>query len=89
MYLGGVFYALSIGISASVIALIISLTPILTAILARIYLDEKFSKLQWIGTTLGFAGAIIIIISDLKEGLSLLALFAGLIGLISSSVGMI
>ena len=61
----------------------------MTAILARIYLDEKFSKLQWIGTTLGFAGAIIIIISDLKEGLSLLAVFAGLIGLISSSIGMI
>lgn len=61
----------------------------MTAILARIYLDEKFSKLQWIGTTLGFAGAIIIIISDLKEGLSFLAVFAGLIGLISSSIGMI
>ena len=29
------------------------------------YLDEKFSKLQRIGTTLGFAGANIIIISDI------------------------
>jgi drug/metabolite transporter (DMT)-like permease len=45
--------------------------------------------MQWIGTLLGFTGAIIIIFSDLKEGLSLIAFFAGLIGLISSSIGMI
>ena len=89
LYLGGVFYALSKGISASVIALIVSLTPILTSVLAKIYLNEIFSKMQWIGTLLGFTGAVIIIFSDLKEGLSLIAVFAGLIGLISSSIGMI
>ena len=75
--MGGVFYALSKGISASVIALIVSLTPILTSIMAKIYLNEMFSKMQWIGTLLGFTGAIIIIFSDLKEGLSLIAFLQG------------
>ena len=83
------FFALSKGISASLVALIVSLTPILTSLLAKIYLNEIFSKMQWIGTLLGFSGASIIIFSDLKEGLSLIAFFAGLIGLISSSIGMI
>jgi len=88
-YLGGVFYALSKGISASLIALIVSLQPILTSILARIYLNEQLTRNQWLGISLGFCGAFIIILSDLKEGLSLLAFTAGLVGLISSSIGII
>ena len=44
-YLGGVFFALSKGISASLVALIVSLTPILTSLLAKIYLNEIFSKI--------------------------------------------
>jgi drug/metabolite transporter (DMT)-like permease len=88
-YLGGVFYALSKGISASLIALIVSLQPILTSILARIYLNEKLTKIQWLGVFLGFCGAFIIIISNLTESLTLLALIAGLVGLISSSLGII
>ena len=50
-YLGGVFYALSKGISASLIALIVSLQPILTSMLARIYLNEKLSRIQWLGAS--------------------------------------
>ncbi|MDC0093002.1 DMT family transporter [Alphaproteobacteria bacterium] len=88
-YLGGVFYALSKGISASLIALIVSLQPILTSILARIYLNEKLTRIQWLGVLLGFCGAFIIILSNLKEDLTLLALIAGLVGLISSSLGII
>jgi len=88
-YLGGVFYALSNGISASLIALIVSLQPILTSILARVYLNEKLTRNQWLGISLGFLGALIIILSDIKEGLTLLAFTSGLIGLISSSLGII
>ena len=89
MYLGGVFYALSIGSSASLIALVVSLQPILTSILARAYLNEELSGFQWLGILLGFCGAFIIILSDIREGLSFLAFIAGLVGLISSSLGII
>ena len=89
LYLGGVFYALSKGISASLIALIVSLQPILTSILAKIYLNEQLSLFQWLGIFLGFCGAFIIILSDLSQGLTLLAFTAGLVGLISSSLGII
>ena len=89
LYLGGVFFALSKGISATLIALIVSLQPILTSFLAKIYLNETLTKYQWIGILLGFSGAIIIIISDLIDGLTLIAFFSGIVGLVSSSFGII
>ena len=89
VYLGGVFYALSKGISATLIALIVSLQPILTSFLAKIYLNETLTKYQWIGIILGFSGASIIVISDLIGDLSIIAFFAGVIGLISSSLAII
>ncbi len=87
--MGGVFFALSKGISASLIALIVSLQPILTSILAKVYLNENLSKLQCLGICLGLFGALIIILNDLNQDLSFLALIAGVIGLISSSIGII
>ena len=89
VYLGGVFFALSKGISATLIALIVSLQPILTSILAKIYLNEILTKFQWIGILLGFSGATIIITSDLINGLTTVAFFSGIVGLISSSLGII
>ena len=89
LYLGGVFFALSKGISATLIALIVSLQPILTSILAKIYLNEALTKFQCIGILLGFSGAIIIIVSDLIDGLTTVAFLSGIVGLISSSLGII
>ena len=89
LYLGGVFFALSKGISATLIALIVSLQPILTSFLAKIYLNETLTRYQWLGILLGFSGAFIIIISDLVEGLTLIAFFSGIVGLVSSSLGII
>ena len=89
LYLGGVFFALSKGISATLIALIVSLQPILTSILAKLYLNEALTKFQCIGILLGFSGAIIIIVSDLIDGLTTVAFFAGIVGLVSSSLGII
>ena len=89
LYLGGVFFALSKGISATLIALLVSLQPILTSFLAKMYLNESLTKFQWIGMFLGLSGASIIIISDLKDGLNTIAVFAGIVGLISCSFGVI
>ena len=88
-YLGGVFYALSKGASASIIALIVSLQPIMTAVLAQKILKEFLSKIQWFGILIGFLGAGIVIVSDLNDDLTILALCSGLVGLISSSIGIV
>lgn len=88
-YLGGVFYALSKGASASIIALIVCLQPIITAVLAQKLLKEFLSKIQWFGILIGFLGAGIVIVSDLNDDLTILALCSGLVGLISSSIGIV
>ncbi len=80
---------MSKGISATLIALIVSLQPILTSFLAKIYLNETLTKYQYIGIFLGFSGTSIIVISDLIGDLSAIAFFAGMIGLISSSLAII
>ena len=43
VYLGGVFYSVSIGMPTGIAALIVTLQPILTNALAGQFLDEKVS----------------------------------------------
>lgn len=56
-YLGGVFYAIDHGMSAGLASLIVSLQPILTAVIAQITLREAVIPRQWFGLALGFIGA--------------------------------
>ena len=52
-------------------------------------MNENLTKFQWLGIIFGFSGASIIIISDLIDDLTTVAFFAGIIGLVSSSIGII
>ena len=60
LYLGGVFYSISIGLPASISALIVSMHPILTNIFAGPILNEEVTWKQWVGISLGFLGTIIV-----------------------------
>ncbi len=52
-------------------------------------MNETLSTFQWVGICFGFLGALIIITSDIMGGLTIFAFCAGLIGLVSSSLGII
>ena len=52
-YLGLVFAAIAMGMEAGISALIVSLQPIATAILAVLFLREKLTLLQVLGLVLG------------------------------------
>ena len=65
LYLGGVFYSISIGLPASISALIVSMHPILTNILAGPILNEKVNWKQWIGILLGLTGTLIVLGLDI------------------------
>ena len=76
---GGIFFValytvlLNIGeltVSAGAASFIINVAPILTAILATIFLRERFSFRGWIGTALSFAGIGLIALGE-GGGLSL------------------
>ncbi|MEX2290675.1 MAG: DMT family transporter [Mycobacteriales bacterium] len=60
-YLGGVFYAISVGVPAGVCAVVVSLQPVLTAVLAGRMLDERLRSRQWQGLGLGVAGVALVV----------------------------
>lgn len=78
-YVGGVWVAVKLGMSAGLIALIVGLQPILTAWLAA-FIAERVTRLQWLGLLLGLFGVGLVVWAKLSLiGLSLSALlFAGL-----------
>ena len=82
-YLGGVFYAIFIGLPTSIVALIVTLQPILTNILAGYFLNEEVNIYQWIGIVLGFTGAVMVIGFDIGSTLPVKGLTAGVIALIA------
>tara|TARA_S200000501_G_scaffold189536_1_gene178365 strand:- start:266 stop:1129 length:864 start_codon:yes stop_codon:yes gene_type:complete len=59
-YLGGVFYAISVGTPAGISSLIVSLHPALTCVFAIILTSEKIRIDQWIGVILGIIGVYIV-----------------------------
>ena len=65
VYLGGVFYSVSIGMPTGIAALIVTLQPILTNALAGKFLGEKVTFMQWIGVILGFIGAALVLGFDI------------------------
>lgn len=69
VYLGGVFTAIALGTEAGVAALIVSLQPVLTAVLARWVLGERMTGVQWLGLVLGLFGVVLVVFDKLTEGL--------------------
>lgn len=60
-YLGGVFWAISRGLGAGIVALIMGLQPLLTAAAAGMALGEKVTARQWFGLAVGFAGVVMVV----------------------------
>ncbi|MCX7890955.1 MAG: DMT family transporter [Burkholderiales bacterium] len=81
-YLGGVFAAIHLGMSAGVSSLIVGLQPVLTAVLAAPMVGERLGIRQWAGLVLGLAGVALVVsaktslagLSWASVGMSVLAL---------------
>ena len=83
VYLGGVFYSVSIGVPTGIAALIVTLQPILTNALAGKFLGEKISSKQWIGIILGFFGAALVLGFDIGVNLPVVGIIASFIALLA------
>jgi len=83
VYLGGVFYSISIGMPTGIAALIVTLQPILTNALAEKFLGEKVSFKQWLGITLGFLGAALVLGFDIGASLPVIGVIASFIALLA------
>ena len=83
VYLGGVFYSVSIGMPTGITALIVTLQPILTNALAGKFLGENVSYKQWIGVILGFLGAALVLGFDIGSSLPTLGVIASFVALLA------
>jgi drug/metabolite transporter (DMT)-like permease len=61
LYLGGVFVALAGGMAAGTSAMLVGFQPILTVVLAWLWLRERVSAGQWTGLALGLAGVACVV----------------------------
>ena len=83
VYLGGVFYSVSIGVPTGIAALIVTLQPILTNFLADKFLNEDISFKQWIGVILGFLGAALVLGFDVGSSLPVIGVVSSFIALLA------
>ncbi len=84
-YLGGVFFSYSLGLSATLSALIVGLQPILTNILSGPILKERVKFIQWIGIFLGFIGTVIVIGYDIGKSIPPLGIISSIIALLGAT----
>jgi len=86
IYLGGVFFSISRGMPTGITALIVTLQPILTNVLAGPFLNEKVSLRQWGGAMLGFTGAILVLGFDVGSGLPIIGVLSSFIALFAITI---
>jgi len=91
VYLGGVFSAMYRNIDAGLSSLIVGLQPLLTVLIAYIWLRESLTKNNMLGLCLGFAGISLVLFQDgiNFSGLNPYGLgfcFAGLIGIVTGTL---
>jgi drug/metabolite transporter (DMT)-like permease len=92
LYLGGVFYAISIGTPAGIAAIIVGIQPILTAAINRVLFRQSVTKRQTLGLVLGFAGLLAVILgsADISgSSVGLLGLTACIVALFGITIATI
>ena len=88
-YLGGVFFSYSVGLSATLSALIVGLQPVLTNILSGPVLKEKVTITQWMGVLLGLIGTVFVIGLDIGKSIPILGIIASVVALIGATTATI
>lgn len=84
VHLGGSHYTQYLGVSAGITAVLLSVQPLITALIASRWMGEKLARRQWIGIVVGLAGVVLVVwhkidIREMTVG-SLLAVIIALTG---------
>jgi drug/metabolite transporter (DMT)-like permease len=86
-YLGGVFVALGQRLPAGLVALVVSLQPVLTATVANRLLGERVAQRQWLGLILGILGVYLVVHGRTEGEATLIAWTAAVVALLGISIG--
>lgn len=89
-YFVGTYLSMAWGVSAGALAVIVSMQPLLVGALSPLLLGERVRRRQSVGLLLGFAGALIVILSKSQVDVSsLLGLGAGVMALLGITAGVL
>ena len=86
-YLGGVFWAISRGTPAGVSSVVVSLQPVLVAVLAGRLLGESLVSRQWVGLVLGVVGVALVLAPGLGGAVPPAGLASCLLALAGGTAG--
>ena len=82
-------FSYSVGLSATLSALIVGLQPVLTNILSGPILKEKVNTTQWIGILLGLIGTVFVIGLDIGKSIPVVGVIASIVALIGATTATI
>ena len=87
-YLGGVWAAVHAGMGAGLVALLVGVQPVLTAIWLSLN-GGRISRRQWAGLVLGFAGLVLVVSRKFGQGaeVNLLTMALAVFALLSITAG--
>lgn len=68
LYIGGVFYAIHLGVTAGISSVIVSLQPVFVALLAIPLLGERFKFIEAVGLALGVVGVSLLLLPKMFQG---------------------
>ncbi|MDN4587421.1 EamA family transporter [Xenophilus aerolatus] len=87
-YLGGVWAAVKAGMGSGLVALLVGIQPVLTAVWMSFH-GGRIAPRQWLGLVLGFAGLALVVARKLGHGgeVSALTLSLALLALLSITAG--
>jgi drug/metabolite transporter (DMT)-like permease len=86
-YLGGVFIAIADRMPAGIVALVVSLQPVLNSTLANRLLGERVTARQWLGLVLGIVGVYFVVHGRIEGEGTLLAWIAATVALVGITLG--
>lgn len=88
LYLGGVFVSIDNGMPAGLIALVVSLQPVVTSTIANRWFGERVMARQWLGLLLGLAGVYLVLHEKTTSGAtSIFAWVAAVVALLGITIG--
>jgi drug/metabolite transporter (DMT)-like permease len=90
MHLSGSHYTQYLGVSAGITAVLLSVQPLLTALIASRWMGERLAGRQWLGIALGLAGVVLVVwhkidVREMTVG-SLLAVIIALAGVTAGTL---
>jgi drug/metabolite transporter (DMT)-like permease len=81
------YLAFDAGLGATLASLMHSLSPVLTALLAAVFLGERLTPLQVVGFLVGVAGVLLVLGPDVDEAGGVVGVTCGVVSVLGLSIG--